>query len=200
MPGFQKRVDHALELSRYLAQKLSNDDRFVCVTQPQYTNVCFWYLPPSLRGLGKGERGEGGASSSSVLVLFLSPRIIDSPSPTPPPPVQPARDDVRSKSEALATTTKTIYARMQAAGTMLINFNPMSDHALPHFFRFVAVQPQVRCADKAAPRGGVAFWISITSHRVLFLVLFSQADKVDMDFILEEIDRLGKDLDLTTAE
>lgn len=51
--GFQKRIDHALEIARYLAHKLSKDDRFICVTQPQYTNVCFWYLPPALRGLGK---------------------------------------------------------------------------------------------------------------------------------------------------
>lgn len=55
-----------------------------------------------------------------------------------------ARETVRNESDALATVTKTVYRRMQEAGSMLINFNPMVDHKLPHFFRFVAVQPQVR--------------------------------------------------------
>lgn len=132
--GFQKRIDHALGIARYLAHKLSKDDRFICVTQPQYTNVCFWYLPPALRGLGKHRAlyiwiRLSVSHSHGKFTFFCI--------------LCTARQDVRTKSEELAKTTKVIYSKMQAAGTMLINFNPMSDHALPHFFRFVAVQPQV---------------------------------------------------------
>ncbi|EDV97375.1 cysteine sulfinic acid decarboxylase [Drosophila grimshawi] len=44
-------VDHAIEMSRLLEQKLlSRADRFrLVLEQHEYSNVCFWYIPKSMR-------------------------------------------------------------------------------------------------------------------------------------------------------
>jgi glutamate/tyrosine decarboxylase-like PLP-dependent enzyme len=61
--------------------------------------------------------------------------------------------------DTLDTITGKIYNGMQDAGTMLVNFNPLSDHNLPRFFRIIMNQPRVTEAD--------------------------------LDFVLDEIERLG---------
>jgi len=49
--------------------------------------------------------------------------------------------------DALDKVTGQIYAAMQDAGTMLVNFNPLSDHKLPRFFRIIMNQTRVAEAD-----------------------------------------------------
>ena len=39
---------------------------------------------------------------------------------------------------ACAQVTETIYRRMQMKGSMLVNYSPLPDHALPNFFRPVS--------------------------------------------------------------
>ncbi|KAA0716083.1 Glutamate decarboxylase 1 [Triplophysa tibetana] len=55
--GFEKHIDRCLELSEYLYHKIKNREGYEMVFkgEPQHTNVCFWYIPPSLRGLPAGE-------------------------------------------------------------------------------------------------------------------------------------------------
>uniref|UniRef100_A0A673NFA8 Glutamate decarboxylase 1 n=2 Tax=Sinocyclocheilus rhinocerous TaxID=307959 RepID=A0A673NFA8_9TELE len=55
--GFEKHIDRCLELSEYLYHKIENREGYEMVFQgePQHTNVCFWYIPPSLRLLPDGE-------------------------------------------------------------------------------------------------------------------------------------------------
>uniref|UniRef100_A0A671QQY0 Glutamate decarboxylase 1 n=1 Tax=Sinocyclocheilus anshuiensis TaxID=1608454 RepID=A0A671QQY0_9TELE len=55
--GFEKHIDRCLELSEYLYHKIKNREGYEMVFQgePQHTNVCFWYIPPSLRLLPDGE-------------------------------------------------------------------------------------------------------------------------------------------------
>ncbi|KAM9319889.1 cysteine sulfinic acid decarboxylase [Gastrophryne carolinensis] len=47
--GLEKRVDKAMENARYLVQEMKRKEGFFLVTEPEYVNVCFWYMPPSLR-------------------------------------------------------------------------------------------------------------------------------------------------------
>uniref|UniRef100_A0A8K9X2C8 Glutamate decarboxylase 1b n=1 Tax=Oncorhynchus mykiss TaxID=8022 RepID=A0A8K9X2C8_ONCMY len=50
--GFEQHIDKCLDLSQYLYDKIRNRQGYEMVFQgPQHTNVCFWYIPPSLRGL-----------------------------------------------------------------------------------------------------------------------------------------------------
>uniref|UniRef100_A0A672J3M7 Glutamate decarboxylase 1 n=1 Tax=Salarias fasciatus TaxID=181472 RepID=A0A672J3M7_SALFA len=59
--GFEQHIDKCLDLSAYLYNKIKNREGYEMVFQgePQHTNVCFWYIPPSLRGLPDGaERRE----------------------------------------------------------------------------------------------------------------------------------------------
>ncbi|KAK7153683.1 hypothetical protein R3I94_007158 [Phoxinus phoxinus] len=55
--GFERHIDRCLELSEYLYHKIKNREGYEMVFQgePQHTNVCFWYIPPSLRLLPDGE-------------------------------------------------------------------------------------------------------------------------------------------------
>ncbi|CAH1774812.1 unnamed protein product [Owenia fusiformis] len=49
--GFEKEINNAFEKSSYLANKLRETPGFRLVyDQPECTNVCFWYIPPRLRG------------------------------------------------------------------------------------------------------------------------------------------------------
>ncbi|TRY60308.1 hypothetical protein DNTS_015379 [Danionella cerebrum] len=52
-----KHIDRCLELSEYLYNKIKNREGYEMVFegQPQHTNVCFWYIPPSLRGMPDGD-------------------------------------------------------------------------------------------------------------------------------------------------
>jgi hypothetical protein len=41
---------------------------------------------------------------------------------------------------------------MQEAGTMMFNYNPLTDHGLPRFFRLITIAPWVSPVDSTLPR------------------------------------------------
>ncbi|MED6286122.1 hypothetical protein CHARACLAT_002630 [Characodon lateralis] len=45
------RVDRALAMAKYLAQEIKKREGFRLVIEPEFANVCFWYIPPSLRNV-----------------------------------------------------------------------------------------------------------------------------------------------------
>ncbi|XP_004674921.1 PREDICTED: glutamate decarboxylase 1 [Condylura cristata] len=51
--GFENQINKCLELAEYLYAKIKNRDEFEMVFdgEPEHTNVCFWYIPQSLRGV-----------------------------------------------------------------------------------------------------------------------------------------------------
>ncbi|KAG7272341.1 hypothetical protein CRUP_011589 [Coryphaenoides rupestris] len=55
--GFEQHIDKCLDLSAYLYNKIRNREGYQLVFEgePQHTNVCFWYLPPGLRGMPDGK-------------------------------------------------------------------------------------------------------------------------------------------------
>ncbi|KAF6118165.1 cysteine sulfinic acid decarboxylase [Phyllostomus discolor] len=48
--GLERRVDQAFALARYLVEEMKKREGFELVMEPEFVNVCFWFLPPSLRG------------------------------------------------------------------------------------------------------------------------------------------------------
>lgn len=48
--GLELRVDRAFALARYLLEELKKREGFELVMEPEFLNVCFWFVPPSLRG------------------------------------------------------------------------------------------------------------------------------------------------------
>ncbi|XP_059499319.1 cysteine sulfinic acid decarboxylase isoform X2 [Stegostoma tigrinum] len=48
--GLEKRVDRAFACTRYFVNEMKKREGFRLLMEPQYVNVCFWYIPPSLRG------------------------------------------------------------------------------------------------------------------------------------------------------
>ena len=47
--GYEAHVDNFMAVSRYLAQQCEAREGFELVAQPMCSNVCFWFIPPSLR-------------------------------------------------------------------------------------------------------------------------------------------------------
>ncbi|XP_012285365.1 cysteine sulfinic acid decarboxylase [Orussus abietinus] len=48
--GFEKHVNHLMALAASFKEKIEKREGFQLVTQPCFINVCFWYIPPNLRG------------------------------------------------------------------------------------------------------------------------------------------------------
>jgi len=48
--GFERAMDNMFAMSRYLAEKVKATEGFRLVFEPECTNVCFWFIPASLRG------------------------------------------------------------------------------------------------------------------------------------------------------
>ena len=95
--------------------------------EPEYTNVCFWYLPLCLRHLSP--------SSTSIM----------------------------AEGDRLSKVAPTIKALMVSKGSLMITYQPLPG-GIPNFFRMTLTAPK--------------------------------ATKEDMDFLLDEIDRLGYNLEV----
>ncbi|XP_072927280.1 cysteine sulfinic acid decarboxylase isoform X1 [Hemitrygon akajei] len=48
--GLEERVDRAFACARYLVNEIKERAGFRLLMEPQFVNVCFWYIPPSLQG------------------------------------------------------------------------------------------------------------------------------------------------------
>uniref|UniRef100_A0A8C5DGS5 Glutamate decarboxylase like 1 n=1 Tax=Gouania willdenowi TaxID=441366 RepID=A0A8C5DGS5_GOUWI len=47
----KQRVDRAFAMAKYFAEQIKQREGFQLLMEPECTNVCFWYIPPSLRNL-----------------------------------------------------------------------------------------------------------------------------------------------------
>ncbi|XP_024118077.1 acidic amino acid decarboxylase GADL1 isoform X4 [Oryzias melastigma] len=124
-------------IHRYLAQEVKKREGFRLLMEPEYANVCFWYVPPALRDIPDGPelwrklhthyRHQACFSASCSGLLQVAPVVKE---------------------------------RMMKTGSMMIGYQTHGDK--PNFFRMVVINPQV--------------------------------SKEDLDFVLNEIHNLGKDL------
>ncbi|XP_034731661.1 cysteine sulfinic acid decarboxylase isoform X3 [Etheostoma cragini] len=48
--GLAKRVDKAFIHARYLVEQMKKREGFHLLREPEFVNVCFWFIPPSIRG------------------------------------------------------------------------------------------------------------------------------------------------------
>lgn len=50
LSGFERLIDNAMNNAKYLANQISERSNFrLVVNDFQYTNVCFWFIPPHLQ-------------------------------------------------------------------------------------------------------------------------------------------------------
>uniref|UniRef100_A0A7N6ACQ9 Glutamate decarboxylase 1 n=1 Tax=Anabas testudineus TaxID=64144 RepID=A0A7N6ACQ9_ANATE len=115
----QQCATHCLYQKAFLSGLITNVIP-ISSYQPQHTNVCFWYIPPSLRGMPDGEE----------------------------------------RRKRLHKVAPKIKAMMMESGTTMVGYQPQGDKV--NFFRMVI-------SNAAATRS-------------------------DIDFLIEEIERLGHDL------
>ncbi|XP_059675055.1 acidic amino acid decarboxylase GADL1 [Gavia stellata] len=118
--GLEERVNRALALARYLVEEIKKREGFQLLLEPEYANVCFWYIPPSLRKMEDGPE-------------FW---------------------------QKLHQVAPVIKERMMKKGSMMLGYQPHQGKV--NFFRQVVISPQV--------------------------------SREDMDFLLDEIELLAKDL------
>ena len=72
--GFEKRVDYVMELAQYLVLKLKEQsDKFHLLLEPEFVNVCFWYIPKRLRGLphNKSKEEEMGSLCPKIKARMM---------------------------------------------------------------------------------------------------------------------------------
>lgn len=68
--GFEKHVDIIMENSKYLAESICQRPDFELVSTPQFINVCFWYIPPTI-GPHQPSNAEYNAKLHSVRQKLL---------------------------------------------------------------------------------------------------------------------------------
>lgn len=50
--GFEKHMDHLMELSEYMVEKIkASPDKYYLLLEPEMVNVSFWYVPKRLRNI-----------------------------------------------------------------------------------------------------------------------------------------------------
>lgn len=119
--GYEELIDSMMYLTQYMVKKIKErKDEFYLILEPELTNVCFWYIPPSLRKMPHGPE----------------------------------------KERRLGEITPKIKARMMEKGTLMIGYQPQEE--IPNFFRNII------------SKDGLT--------------------EKDIDFLMDELDRLGKDL------
>ncbi|XP_025081278.1 cysteine sulfinic acid decarboxylase-like isoform X2 [Pomacea canaliculata] len=120
--GMADNIENAFKNAEYFQKLLSETEGFrLVLPEFQSTNICFWYIPPSLRG----------------------------------------QMETKEWWEKVGKVAPEIKRKMTVQGTMLIGYQPLSSKNLVNFFRIVILNPL--------------------------------CDFCDMDFVVSEIDRLGKD-------
>lgn len=71
--GLAERVDKAFANVRYLVEEMKKREGFKLLKEPEFVNLCFWYLPPSLRGK---ERAEDYESRLSKVAPIIKERMV----------------------------------------------------------------------------------------------------------------------------
>ncbi|CAI9724269.1 cysteine sulfinic acid decarboxylase-like [Octopus vulgaris] len=121
--GMAAKMDRVMELSQYLVDQLRAQDDFrLVLPEFEYSNICFWYIPPSLEN----------------------------------------QEETEEWWQKLSKVGPKIKERMVSEGTLMVGYQPLPSMNKVNFFRFVLCQ--------------------------------ENCEESDLDFIIEEIRRFGKDL------
>lgn len=121
--GFELLIDEAMEMSKYLTQRISTNSSFRLVKNNfQYTNVCFWYIPKSMQMKEKNDVWWNELFKSVAIIkkkMILEGSIMVNYAPLPsknignffrmslacfPPPTKASIDFLLSEIERLGET------------------------------------------------------------------------------------------------
>ncbi|MBN3274005.1 GADL1 decarboxylase, partial [Polyodon spathula] len=154
-------------VTMYLAEEIKKKEGFRLILEPEYANVCFWYIPPSLRNMPDGP--EFWKKLHQLWAAYKQARR--RPARLQGSLVHGVKKHFRStvkqgKLTAFAVlviekeVAPVIKERMMKKGSVMVGYQPHRDKV--NFFRQIIISPQV--------------------------------SREDMDFVLQEIEALGKDL------
>lgn len=66
--GFERLIDAAFEAASYLASEVEKRDGFELIMAPQYTNICFYYIPTIMRERQRDEKWMECISKVTALI------------------------------------------------------------------------------------------------------------------------------------
>lgn len=121
--GLEQKVDHAFEMAREFARLLASNEfpnfRLV-LTDPQFTNVCFYFLPDAL------------------MHQFDDPAVFEL--------VGGRLFHPKNPDHMVGDVTAAVRAEMLKRGQMLMGYASIktSGVSLPNFFRFISIQRSLR--------------------------------------------------------
>uniref|UniRef100_A0A915NLY5 Glutamate decarboxylase n=7 Tax=Meloidogyne TaxID=189290 RepID=A0A915NLY5_9BILA len=122
MEGYRRQINRLMDMAKYFTERIKATEGFeMVVDEPEFLNICFWYVPKSIRSV-----------------------------------------DLREKMSRLEKIAPKIKAQMMKRGTTMVGYQPDEHKKRPNFFRMV--------------------------------ISNSNVQKVDLDFIIDEIVNLGYDL------
>lgn len=123
--GFERLFDNAMEMSKYLTEKIEQRPGFRTIKKGgfDYTNICFWYIPKSLRNL----------------------------------------EETPDWWQQLYKIAPLLKEKMIMKGTLMVGYSPLPNKSIGNFFRMV-------------------------------IACFPPAQTSDIDFVLDEIERLAYEL------
>lgn len=66
--GFESLIDNAFEKTAYLADEVEKREGFELIRRPQYTNICFYYVPKFMRQHTRDEKFNDNISKVTALI------------------------------------------------------------------------------------------------------------------------------------
>ena len=74
--GMEEAINHLFDLSQYLAEKVKTTEGFRLLLEPEGCNVCFRYIPPSMRDQEENDEWYAKLHKVSILVqLYMCSSI-----------------------------------------------------------------------------------------------------------------------------
>lgn len=74
--GLEKHVDTLMDNCRLFTELIRQRPGFELVIEPEFANVCFWYVPPNLRNVQNGEKWRNVKNYEKLHKVFNTTKMV----------------------------------------------------------------------------------------------------------------------------
>ncbi|RHZ75738.1 hypothetical protein Glove_209g169 [Diversispora epigaea] len=141
--GYQKRIEHAFEMSKYLLKKLKNHKKFKMVLEkPESLQVCFWYIPEGIEECWLNEEYKEYNNLKKIIIINNG-QVKNCEN------LNNNQENYYKKYKLfkykLSKITKEIHLKIRRNGKYLFDYSPITleNIELPLFFRIVTNSPAI---------------------------------------------------------
>ncbi|KHJ82312.1 pyridoxal-dependent decarboxylase domain protein, partial [Oesophagostomum dentatum] len=123
MEGYREQINRLMDLSQYFAKRVKETEGFELIMEPEFLNVCFYYIPKKLRNLSVEERNKQLSKPEFLNVCFYYiPKKLRNLS-------------VEERNKQLSKVAPAIKGRMMERGNTMVAYQP--EKGRPNFFRLI---------------------------------------------------------------